>query len=231
MITIGILFVYVVGHIFELKTLNMICAALPLIFGALFIWMPETPYFYVIKYRPEDAVKSLKRLRGEQYNYHDELNEMCIEHERMIQRQRSLLSILRQTAAKRALMITLVLVLLTQLSGINAVIFYTAFIFQASETGIEPSLATIFVGIMQVIGTFGASLTVDRLGRRFLLISSAIIMCICNIGLGIYFYLLKQNSPYAQQLNWLPLGSLCIYIIAFSIGLGFVYIQLLGIKF
>lgn len=220
MVTAGILFVYVTGHFFELHTYNVICAILPLLFGAIFVWMPETPYFYVMKNRVESAEISLKWLRGEEYNYSDELIEIQIENELITRNRVGFLTALNKPATKRGLMICLLLLLFTQLSGINAVIFYTSFIFDAANTGIESSLATIIVGVMQVVATFIASLMVDSLGRRFLLVTSAFVMCICNIGLGTYFYLQTHNSDVIHRLNWLPICSLCVYIIAFALGLG-----------
>lgn len=220
MVTVGILFVYVIGHFFPMKTYNVICAILPLIFGAVFIWMPESPHYWIIKNQVEKAESSLKWLRGDQYNYNDELIEIQIEHELIRQHRGTFFTAIKKPATRRALMISLCLLLFTQFSGINAVIFYTGFIFDASHANIESSLATIIVGIMQVVATFVASLTVDKLGRRFLLVSSASLMCICNICLGFYFYLLDQQSPLIPHLNWLPIASLCVYIIAFSLGLG-----------
>lgn len=220
MITVGILCVYLFGYFFTLNTYNIICAILPLLFGAIFIWMPESPYYYVMQNQCESAEKSLKWLRGDQYNFNNELTGIQIEHDLMIQNRTSLITALKKPATKRALMISLLLLLFTQLSGINAVIFYTSKIFERAHVGIESSVATIIVGIMQVIATLVASLTVDSLGRRFLLITSALIMCICNICLGIYFHLFSNKSPLIVHLNWLPICSICVYIIAYSIGLG-----------
>lgn len=220
MVTVGILFAYVVGHFFILKTFNIICAVIPLVFGVVFVWMPESPFFYVIKNRIAKAEESLKWLRGEEYNYGDELIEIQIENELLTRNRANILTVLNKPASKRALMITMCLVLFAQFSGIYAVIFYTGFIFDATNVDIQASVATIVVGVMQMIATFFASLTVDRWGRRALLILSAIVMSICNIGLGVYFYLLDSKSDYITYLNWLPISSLCIYVIAFSLGLG-----------
>lgn len=220
MVTCGILFVYVIGHFFAMKTYNIICAILPLVFGALFIWMPETPNYWIIKNQVTKAENSLKWLRGNQYDYSDELIEMQMEHELIRQNRAGFFTAFKKPATKRALLISLGLLFFVQFSGINAVIFYSGFIFEASHADIESSVATIIVGVMQVIATFVASLTVDKLGRRFLLITSASIMCICNVCLGTYFYLMDHESPYIPHLSWLPITSLCLYIIAFSLGLG-----------
>lgn len=53
MVTIGILFAYVIGHFFAtslFNTFNAICAILPLIFGAVFVWCPESPVIKLIQF-------------------------------------------------------------------------------------------------------------------------------------------------------------------------------------
>lgn len=173
-----------------------------------------------MKNRTEDARESLKWLRGNDYNFNDEINEIQLEHDLMTRNRTTFFAALKKPATKRALMITLILVFLTQMSGINAVIFYTASIFQEANVPVESSVAAIIVGIMQVVATFVATFVVDKLGRRPLLALSSSVMCICNIGLGAYFFLLDHNSAYINYLGWLPISSLCVYIIAFSLGLG-----------
>lgn len=230
MITVGILLVYVLGYFFTLVTFNIICAILPLVFGAIFVWMPESPYFYIMKNNMEKAENSLKWLRGEENDFIEELTEIQTEHETLTRNRSTLFTALKKTATKRAIFISLILLLLTQLSGINAVIFYTDWIFKAANTGIESSRSTIIVGAMQVTATFVASLTVDKLGRRFLLILSAFIMCICNLSLGIYFYHDDHKSRAAENLQWLPITSLCFYIVAFSLGLGKIWVPSTGVE-
>lgn len=173
-----------------------------------------------MKNRRDDAEKSLKWLRGENYSIIDELTEIQMEHDLMARNRTNFVTAFKKSSSRRALMISLTLLFLTQMSGINAVIFYTESIFEKAGAGIDSSMATIAVGVMQFVATFIASMTVDKFGRKLLLSISASIMSVCNIGLGIYFYLLDHNSAYIQNLNWLPISSLCVYIIAFSIGLG-----------
>lgn len=97
----------------------------------------------------------------------------------------------RRTTIK-ALFISLGLMFFQQMSGINAVIFFTKDIFEAANTGIDPSLATILVGVMQVISVFVSSLIVDKLGRRLLLLPSAIVMTLCTVLIGVYFFMKDQ---------------------------------------
>lgn len=45
-------------------------------------------------------------------------------------------------------------------------------------------------------------------------------MTLMLVALGVYFYLLDAGSDVIGNLAWLPLTSLCIFLIAFSIGYG-----------
>jgi len=107
-----------------------------------------------------------------------------------------------------------------QLSGINIVIFYTGFIFNAAHIDLKTELAIILVGVMQVIATFIASMIVDKTGRRVLLLISISIMAVCKILLGVYFYLNDNDASSVENIGWLPVVALCLYIIVFSLGFG-----------
>lgn len=74
---------------------------------------------------------------------------------------------------------------------------------------------------MQVIATFVSVLVVDRLGRRILLLASALVMALSTVGLGVYFFLQQRDGQAAvDDIGWLPVSCLCVFIIMFSIGFG-----------
>lgn len=93
-------------------------------------------------------------------------------------------------------------------------------IFQAANTNIEPDIQTIIVGSVLLVSTILGTLLVDRLGRKILLVLSSFFMTIMLVSLGVYFYLLDAESDAVDSLAWLPLMSLCIFLIFFSIGYG-----------
>lgn len=68
-------------------------------------------------------------------------------------------------------------------------------------------------------GTALMTFIVDRAGRVVLLVASAAAMCVCTLIMGVYFNL-KSNGQDVSHLGWLPLLSLCVFIIMFSIGYG-----------
>lgn len=220
LLTVGILFVYAVGSGVNVFVLNVICMCVPIVFGCIFFFMPETPLYLVSKNRNDEAIKSLKWLRGSEYDYNAELSELQSEHNDRQNAQGSLMDALLRKASLKAIGISMGLMFFQQLSGINAVIFYTGFIFNAADTGIDGSIATIIVGVMQVIATFVASMVVDKVGRRIMLLISVAIMAVCSILLGVFFFLSARNPADVENLGWLPIVSLSIFIVMFSIGFG-----------
>lgn len=240
MVTIGILFVYAVGAGVGVFWLSIICGIIPLVFGIIFFFMPgkitkdlcstidtfnfelivESPTYLVMRDRNHEATSAIKWLRGSQYDPAEDIAQLQNENEENKAQNLSVLEALRRPASVRGLIICLGLMFFQQVSGINAVIFYTTDIFNAAGTGINSEIATIIVGIMQVLATFVASLIVDRLGRRILLLVSDAVMAICTLFLGIYFFMQQRDASSVENLGWLPIVSLCLFIVMFSLGFG-----------
>lgn len=81
-------------------------------------------------------------------------------------------------------------------------------------------MSTIIVGAAQAVATWVASLVVDKLGRRPMLMMSIAVMALCTFTLGLYFYLKDQVHQNVSDIAWLPLLSLSSYVIVFSLGFG-----------
>lgn len=111
------------------------------------------------------------------------------------------------------------LMVFQQFSGINAVIFFTVPIFKSAGSNIDPSISAIIVGVVQVLTTFLAAVLVEKAGRKILLIQSSAVMCICLTVLGVYFRL-KNSGHDVSNIGWIPLMSLVMFIVSFSLGYG-----------
>lgn len=123
------------------------------------------------------------------------------------------------TANRRGFFICVMLMFFQQFSGINAVIFYSVSIFKSAGSNLDPSVCSIIVGVVQVLMTFASATLVERAGRRILLLISSTIMCICLAVLGVYFYL-KEHEHDVSNIGMVPLLSLVLFIVCFSIGYG-----------
>ncbi|XP_029710984.1 facilitated trehalose transporter Tret1-like [Aedes albopictus] len=220
MITVGILFVYAVEAVGSVRMLSAICGAIPIVFGAIFFFMPESPYYFIEKDRETDAARSLKWLRGHLYNEIEEIEELKAEEAKSRSDKITILQCLQQRATIKALIISLGLMFFQQLSGINAVIFYATTIFDDANTGLEASTATIIIGIIQMVATLLATLIVDRVGRQILLLASDFFMALSTIALAGYFQLKECNETQVENLGWLPVLALCLFIAMFSIRYG-----------
>lgn len=121
----------------------------------------------------------------------------------------------------RPLIISLALMFFQQFSGINAVIFYSASIFQAAGSSVDRFLSSITIAIVQLVCTMMAALSVDRFGRRCLLMISGTFMAASLTGLAVYLRLKdsweasdETSQELLTQLGWLPLLCLMSFIVA-----------------
>ncbi len=71
-----------------------------------------------------------------------------------------------------------------------------------------------------MIAFFVSGVLIDRVGRRPLLLVSDAFMAISLFALGLYFKMSKDDPGVKVSLGWLPLTSLVLFCIAFSIGFG-----------
>jgi len=78
----------------------------------------------------------------------------------------------------RALYLSLGMVTAQQFCGINAVLFYSQTIFINSGGSIGGAEATIIIGVVMFLSSGITPLVVERLGRRLLLLASAVGMII-----------------------------------------------------
>jgi len=91
----------------------------------------------------------------------------------------------------------------------------------------EPNVSTIIVGIMSVVATYISTLIVDKLGRKILLLISIIVMGICTLLIGAFFFL-KEHEYDVSSIGFIPLASMCLFIILFSVGFGPIPWMLIG---
>ncbi|XP_014485614.1 PREDICTED: facilitated trehalose transporter Tret1 isoform X2 [Dinoponera quadriceps] len=219
LLTIGILLTYVFGSFVSMRVLSIISAVVPLIFFGVFFFMPETPFYYMKKGNEDAARKSLMRLRGLYYDIESEVQMLRESIEETRRNKVSFTVAIQSRAAKKGLVIAFGLMLFQQMSGVNAIIFYASDIFEESGTAIKPNVATIIVGVVQVVAVFASTLFVDRLGRRILLLSSIVTLLVATLVMGIYFYC-KHNTDVFNGIEWFAIIPLCLFLIMFNFGFG-----------
>ena len=145
-----------------------VTAAPSLLFLAATILVPESPRWLATKGRIQQARNVLGRLGGETYA-HQVMDEF-----RMTSGNESRVSLIRELShpgLARALILGIVLAVLQQWCGINVIFNYAQEIFVAAGYQISGILFNIVItGAVNVVFTVLALATIDRFGRRFLML-------------------------------------------------------------
>ncbi|XP_049958341.1 facilitated trehalose transporter Tret1-like [Schistocerca serialis cubense] len=217
-ISLGMMVMYGAGPYISTLALGGISLVVPLLFAAAFFWMPETPYQFLQKDDVAGADKALQWFRDEGADTSGELKVMQEAAEELRRNKASMGDLFKVRGNVLALCLSLGLVLFQQLSGINAVLFYGQDIFQQANTGLGAEVSQIVVGAVMIVASCITPLAADRLGRKPLLLISAVGMAIADVALGTYFYVLEYQD--ASSLGWLPVTSLVVYIFVYSPGFG-----------
>jgi len=139
-----------------------------------------------------------------------------------------LLEMFKNAIYLKPLILTTVLFLVQQFSGINAIVSYKVEIFEDANSSLDPYLCNIITSLTQALFTLVAIVLVDRFGRRFLLVISGLLMSVSLVALGIYFYFkyrLEIGNPLIseeamEQLSLFPLIAMFVYLAAFTVGYG-----------
>lgn len=226
-LTVGIFLAFVLGSVLSYTMFALVCALIIVGFVASFYWMPESPVWLVGKMEKRSALMALSVLRGDKYNPSEEINEMQKAVDESAGKNTSFLDMLKSPADRKAMIASFGMMFFQQASGVNAVIFYTVMIFEASGSSMSPELASILVALVQLVMSGVAALIVDRAGRKPLLMISTGVMSVSLVALG-YYFRQKESQSDVSSLGWLPLTSLVVFMIAFSVGLGPVPWMLMG---
>ena len=151
MICLGVLFVNSIGSLVHWMVLTAICIIFPALILMMMPFMPESPVYLLSKEREADAINSLKRLRGPN---HDTLGEIQLIRKSLAEKKALGAVSAQEMLSKRKYLIptivSLMLMILQQLSGITPIMFYLSDIFMKANTSISVGLQATLVSLIQV---------------------------------------------------------------------------------
>ncbi|XP_014673264.1 PREDICTED: solute carrier family 2, facilitated glucose transporter member 1-like [Priapulus caudatus] len=181
---------------------------------------PESPrYLLLTRQQATKAQNVLVRLR-QTVNVHGEMEEMKRENDRLLAKDKvSFVDVFKKRYYRMPIIITIVMMLSQQLSGINAVFYYSTRVFEEGA-GISPEAAvyaTIGVGVANVIMSLVSVLLIDKLGRRTLHLLGLSGMEICTIVLTISLVLLGKGMSWA---TWICILAVFFFVVSFATGPG-----------
>lgn len=145
------------------------------LFALLILCVPETPRYLALVGKDDAALKVLGRINGSE-------------------RAATILSEIKATAHEKTeklftygwlvIFIGIMLSVFQQIVGINAVLYFAPRIFETMGMG-NPMVQTVIMGIINILFTLLAVFTVEKWGRRPLLISGSIGMALGAFGVAL----------------------------------------------
>ena len=147
------------------------------LFALLICFVPETPRYLVSIGHDQKALGILSKINGSlkaQQILQDIKDTMTVKTERLM------------TYGALCIFVGIMLSVFQQAVGINAVLYYAPRIF--GDMGMEnPMVVTVFMGVINILFTLVAIFTVEKLGRKPLLIWGSIGMAIGAFGVATTF--------------------------------------------
>ena len=174
------------------------------LFMTLLFFIPETPRFLVLNNKQTKAKEILTKLVGP---VEAEANMKAI-IETMVSKSAPWLSF-----GSLVIFVSIMLASFQQLMGINVILYYAPKIFQNMGTKLDISLLqTSLVGVVNLIFTLLAIYSVDKIGRKPLLVAGGLIMALAMSMVGFTFF--------REDLGIKALVFILLYIAGFALSWG-----------
>jgi sugar porter (SP) family MFS transporter len=221
-VTVGILVAYLVGLAFSgidgWRWMLGLGALPALALGIGMLQMPQSPRWLVMVGQDYAARRVLEKIRRDD---EEAITQELEEIKGSIEAEPGGWKDLLEPAVRAALLVGVGLAVLQQVTGINTVIYYAPTIIQF--TGVNGNSAAIVaslgVGVINILATLVALRLIDRAGRRPLLMVGVTGMAVALTVLGAAFL----GNAGTTVISAIAIISLMSYVAAFAISLGPVF--------
>lgn len=154
------------------------------LFGILLFFVPETPRYLALAHDDEKALSVLIKINGHKEKAERILSEIKATIGKKVRAKLF-------SYGKKVIIIGILLSVFQQFVGINVALYYAPRIFESMGAAKDASMMqTMIMGLVNVIFTVVAILTVDKWGRKPLLITGSIGMA---VGMFAISFLASQN--------------------------------------
>uniref|UniRef100_A0A3P9JGN8 Solute carrier family 2 member 1a n=1 Tax=Oryzias latipes TaxID=8090 RepID=A0A3P9JGN8_ORYLA len=223
---LGVVIGILVAQIFGLESIMGNASLWPLLLGftlvpailqcALLPFCPESPRYLLINCNEESkACSVLMKLRGTD-EVSEDIREMREESQKMMREKKvTMAELFRSPVYRQPMIVAIMLQLSQQLSGINAVFYYSTGIFERAGVA-QPVYATIGAGVVNTAFTVVSLFVVERTGRRPLHL-------IGLMGMAVSAVFLTVAMALQDQLRWMSYVSIVAifsFVAFFEIGPG-----------
>ncbi|XP_044749221.1 facilitated trehalose transporter Tret1-like isoform X2 [Coccinella septempunctata] len=202
----GTVIAYVAGNYLSIFWFNYVICIFPLCFLISFLFLAvESPYFYVTNQRLDNAREVYIELTS-QPEPDEEIEEMQRALE--IVDAESIAELITQKHILKSILIVFALFIFQQLTGYMAFATYTEIIVKSKH-------ATIFIGVVVLLGSSFTTFFIDRFGRKMHLYASVVGVIFVNLALAIYY--VQPEPGY-----WTPVVCITLFFLMYNLGLAFI---------
>ncbi|ORX94926.1 general substrate transporter [Basidiobolus meristosporus CBS 931.73] len=173
----------------------------------------ETPSYLLSKHKPDEARMALQKLRrGCVIDEEFQQLQLAMGREDQSESENlNLLQVIKNSHLRGLFVIALLMHAYQQLSGINSVIYYSTSIFNDIFGVSNSQYVTVGVAGINLVMTLVSVALIDRAGRKPLLYSSGVGMCICSVLIVLASVL---------HIDVLMVIAVMLFVASFAVGLG-----------
>jgi len=162
-----------------------------ILFFLLLFFIPQSPRWLTARGYPDRARAILARVTNEETAARE-----VAEIQATLKEETGSVSQLFQPGLRLALLLGVSIAVLSQLTGINVIIYYGPKIFEEAGFKVAESLdSQVIIGIMNVIATIFALWKIDQFGRKPLLLIGVIGMMVSLLCIAGVFFAGSEGSP------------------------------------
>ncbi|CAH1155583.1 unnamed protein product [Phaedon cochleariae] len=216
-LVIGMLLINVLFLCVSDVTTAAIASVLSLPILLIIPWLPDSPYFLLMKQDTLAAEASLRKYRGKS----DVVEEIDRITKSLMQNsdEGRFIDLVRNKFHRKSLLLAMGLIIFQHLSGIMAIQSYCETVFIESSSFLNPTISNLIYFIVYFFATVLSQFLVDIFGRRLLLLSSTGLVIAMLLLNGTYLYIKNWTTIDTTSFDFLQLVAILIYILTFSIGL------------
>ncbi|KAF5291218.1 hypothetical protein FQA39_LY14460 [Lamprigera yunnana] len=220
----GVVLIYIVGPFASITVSSLIGACILVVQLLTFSFMPESPYYLLMRNQKEKARESLTIFRSSP-DVDEELEEIARSVEKESAERGRALDLFTVKSNLKAFVILTVLNTAQHFSGISVMFMNMHLILKDAEGIISKNAAAIIFVTLMLVACMISGSVIDKIGRKILLYTSSFFTAISLLILASYFDV-KNSGVDIYQYNWVPILAVMLYALAYKYGLGLVPIVL-----
>lgn len=203
---VGAIVIIAFGMLMPWYFLAFLCGAQYFLFSCVLVpFLPESPTYLAVTGEEEKARHILRRLRGPSVNLDNEIHKLKEENRRS-SNDSSVWKIFSDSQVIKHILIIAGLFFISNFSGSEVIRANATRMLQESGLAMDGEKSTIVVFSVLLCGNITGFILLDRLGRRWNLVLSLVLVVISHAAMGVYVYF-DEADKLLTAVDVVPLES------------------------